>query len=328
MHKDIIDTQTIPPRISIIVPVYNVERYLRECVDSILCQTMADFELIMVDDGSSDSSPAICDEYAARDPRVRVIHQANAGVSAARNAGLDAARGEWISFVDADDWIEPEMLEELLSQAEREGADIAYCDFNFIYEDGRKEQYSTCNLSGKGHKVVAEYISTQWTVLWNSIQRRSLFTDHGLRCPVGIIFCEDFHLSVRCMFHAQKIVKVNRHLYNYVQRESSICHNYDDAANSAAVWVYEDTIRYFKKHNVFSKDIRKAMAWRMLVTTQQLALDSSKFDEFIQLNKDSKKSILSHPTLGTKMKIIQWCLTHHLRSAAWMIVKLRKLLGR
>jgi glycosyltransferase involved in cell wall biosynthesis len=119
--------QAAMPVISIIVPVYRVEPYLRRCLDSILAQTFTDWECILVDDGSPDRCPAICDGYAARDSRFRVIHRKNAGVSAARNAGLDAARGEWIGFVDSDDWCEPEWIEELYHAAVTNGADIAKC---------------------------------------------------------------------------------------------------------------------------------------------------------------------------------------------------------
>ncbi|GMO37902.1 MAG: hypothetical protein Ta2B_17610 [Termitinemataceae bacterium] len=115
------------PVISVIIPVYNVEHYLRRCLDSVLAQTFTDFECILIDDGSPDKSPAICDEYAKKDSRFVVIHQANAGVSAARNAGLDIAQGEWITFVDSDDWIEPDMLRVLYQNAVKHQSDVSVC---------------------------------------------------------------------------------------------------------------------------------------------------------------------------------------------------------
>ena len=117
------------PLISVIVPIYKVEPYLRECVDSILGQTHGNLEVILVDDGSPDACPAICDEYAARDARVRVIHKTNGGLSDARNVGLDVARGEWVGFVDSDDVVEPTMYEVLLSCAQKAHAQIAVCNF-------------------------------------------------------------------------------------------------------------------------------------------------------------------------------------------------------
>ena len=113
--------------ISVIVPVYRVEKYLPACIDSILNQTFTDFELILVDDGSPDRCPEICDETAKRDARVRVIHQANQGLSAARNAGIEAARGAWLSFVDSDDFLAPDFLETLYDAAARAGGGWIAC---------------------------------------------------------------------------------------------------------------------------------------------------------------------------------------------------------
>ena len=113
------------PKVSIIVPVYNAEKYLQECVESALCQTLSDIELILVDDGSTDSSPTLCDQYAAQDRRVKVIHKPNGRAASARNAGLRAASGEYVAFVDADDWISPDMYEKMLQT----NADVTLCDY-------------------------------------------------------------------------------------------------------------------------------------------------------------------------------------------------------
>ena len=124
------------PLLSIIVPVYKVENYLQKCIDSILAQTFTDFELILVEDGSLDGCPALCDAAAAKDARIRVLHQKNGGLSAARNAGLDVARGEWIGFVDSDDYIAPEMYETLYKAVQSTGADLALCDYAAVDEAG------------------------------------------------------------------------------------------------------------------------------------------------------------------------------------------------
>ena len=124
------------PAISIIIPVYNAENYLRRCIDSVLSQSFTDFELILVDDGSKDKSPQICDEYASQDTRVRVIHKANGGVSAARNDGLDIAKGEYITFIDSDDWVERDYLSTLSNYRDY---DIVFFSHRLIYEDGYPE---------------------------------------------------------------------------------------------------------------------------------------------------------------------------------------------
>ena len=122
-------------RISVIVPVYKVEPYLRKCLDSIVNQTYRNLEIILVDDGSPDNCGRICDEYAERDNRIRVIHQKNGGVSSARNEGLKIASGDWIGWVDSDDWIEPDMFEYLLENAKKSKADIAVCSRKEWYKD-------------------------------------------------------------------------------------------------------------------------------------------------------------------------------------------------
>ena len=124
-------------KISIIVPIYKIERYLRQCIDSILAQASTDFELLLIDDGSPpDGCPAICDEYAGKDARTRVFHKQNEGITSARNRGLDNAKGNWIIYIDGDDWIEPTYVEELYNAAINNEADIAICGFRFVYEDG------------------------------------------------------------------------------------------------------------------------------------------------------------------------------------------------
>ena len=119
--------------ISIIVPVYNAEKYLHRCVDSILAQTFTDFELLLINDGSKDNSGKICDEYAAKDPRVRVFHKENGGVSSARNMGLDNAKGEWVTFVDSDDWLVHNIYEKMLHKLVEENADLCLCDINMYW---------------------------------------------------------------------------------------------------------------------------------------------------------------------------------------------------
>ncbi|MCH5296582.1 MAG: glycosyltransferase [Ruminococcus sp.] len=124
------------PELSIIVPVYKVEKYLPKCIDSILAQTFTDFELILIDDGSPDRCGEICDEYASKDSRIKVIHQKNQGVSAARNVGLDIAKGTYLGFVDPDDWIEPKMYDVLIRTAKEKKADVVVCGINYYQCDG------------------------------------------------------------------------------------------------------------------------------------------------------------------------------------------------
>ena len=174
------------PLLSIIVPVYKVENYLPKCIDSILAQTFTDFELILVDDGSPDDCPALCDAAAEKDARVRVIHQKNGGLSAARNAGLDAARGAWIGFVDSDDYIAPEMYEVLYQAVQSTGADLALCDYAEVDEAGAPCQSMHVSLSEgelTGQELLKRASGLMVQLAWNKLYRRAIFTQR--RYPEG-----------------------------------------------------------------------------------------------------------------------------------------------
>lgn len=210
------------PLLSIIVPVYKVENYLPKCIDSILAQTFTDFELILVDDGSPDNCPALCDAAAEKDARVRVIHQKNGGLSAARNAGLDAARGAWIGFVDSDDYIAPEMYEVLYQAVQSTGADLALCDYAEVDEAGKPCPPMHVSLSEgelTGQKLLKRASGLMVQLAWNKLYRRAIFTQ--LRYPEGKLN-EDLFLIPEVCLQIQKAVVVPKALYYYVQRGGSI----------------------------------------------------------------------------------------------------------
>lgn len=210
------------PLLSIIVPVYDVERYLPKCLDSILAQTFTDFELILVDDGSPDNCPALCDAAAAKDARIRVIHQKNGGLSAARNAGLDAARGGWIGFVDSDDYIAPEMYEAMYHAVQSTGADLALCDYAEVDEAGAPCQSMHIRLEKKdftGRDLLKNATDSTIQPAWNKLYRRDVFAQ--LRYPEGKLN-EDLFLIPEICLNTQKAVVVPKALYYYVQRGGSI----------------------------------------------------------------------------------------------------------
>ncbi len=210
------------PLLSIIVPVYDVERYLPKCIDSILAQTFTDFELILVEDGSPDNCPVLCDAAAAKDARVRVIHQKNGGLSAARNAGLDAARGAWIGFVDSDDYIAPEMYEVLYQAVQSTGADLALCDYAEVDEAGAPCLPPYTGLAQRiftGRELLKRATNTMAQPAWNKLYRRAIFAQ--LRYPEGKLN-EDLFLIPKICLQIQKAVVVPKALYYYVQRGGSI----------------------------------------------------------------------------------------------------------
>lgn len=214
------------PVISVIVPVYKVEAELQRCIDSILAQTFRDLELILVEDGSPDNCPALCDAAARKDERVVVIHRENGGLSAARNTGLEAARGAYIGFVDGDDFIAPEMYGTLLERMQADGAQAAVCDYRNVTEDGRPLDGQDAPAFARdevlsGAQAIDRIRKGHFTVAWNRLCRRELF--RTVRFPVGRLH-EDEYTAHQIYWQCTRVSVVAQQLYFYVQRENSIAH--------------------------------------------------------------------------------------------------------
>lgn len=207
------------PLISVIVPIYKVEPYLRKCVDSILSQSFRDFELILIDDGSPDRCGEICDEYAGGDSRIHVIHKKNGGLSAARNAGLDMAAGEWILFIDSDDWIDEVYLEALYYAADRHGTGIALSTVRQVHADGRSAIVGPAKSMAMSPSEI--YSKHCLLAVWacGKLFRRDLIGN--LRFPEGRIQ-EDEFFTYRVLFQCPEVAVVAEVSYNYLQRPDSI----------------------------------------------------------------------------------------------------------
>ena len=215
--------------ISVILPIYKVEEYLPKCIDSLLAQTYPELEIILVDDGSPDGSPAICDSYAKKDSRIIVIHQKNSGVSAARNAGLRAARGAYIGFVDPDDWVAPEMYEGLLAAMQESNAALAICGYEYYDETGNVDE-------NRRYPVKANEVISQKEVMrrfsdmppsirhgvWNKLFLKSLLQGQefkeGLHSSEDVLFLTDYVNKI------QNAVVVHRPYYNNLVRRGSATH--------------------------------------------------------------------------------------------------------
>ncbi|MCD7864675.1 MAG: glycosyltransferase [Clostridiales bacterium] len=219
------------PEISVIVPVYNVEKYLPRCIESILAQTFQDFELILVDDGSPDHCPDICDEYAERDNRIVVIHQKNAGQSAARNAGIRKVladnRSRWVVFVDSDDMVKPDYLKKLILCAESTGTKLAVCSFSLVSEADEPLPMNLVNPIPTDCLTATDVLNRlqklngwMWAVPWNKIYHCSLLSESFF--PVGIDH-EDEFIIAPLIWNAQKIGCTGEDLYVYTyMRKDSI----------------------------------------------------------------------------------------------------------
>ena len=311
--------------VSIIVPIYNIEAYLHKCIESILCQTYSDFELILVDDGSTDASPIICDSYAKQDSRIKVIHKQYEGVSRARNSGLKLSTGYWIMYVDGDDWIDKEMLFSLISEANKSGENVDLVDagFRMIWDNGRTVEVYNNYEKGTKKSLLTSYIGYSWTTVWGGIAKRELYEKYGLRSPVGVSYCEDFHLAVRLRYYANEVITLNKCFYNYRQRNTSLLHSYNEKQAQEEQWVYLDTIDFFKKHGVY--DIyRKPLNWRLLKASQELLLDSSRHEDFLNICGDiTDEEILSCWFVNKKIRCFALLVKHRMAFLVRFILKLR-----
>ena len=203
------------PQISVIVPVYKAEAYLHRCIDSLLAQTFSDFELLLIDDGSPDLSGRICDEYAAQDTRIKVIHKQNGGVGSARQCGLDNATGEYTIHTDPDDWVEPNMLETLYQKAVSENADIVICDY--VLEYANQSVLQSFNLANTdSHFLLNELVKGKLHGgLWNKLVRRSIIINNNINFTPGLNICEDLIFCIKLMQANVRVCYVKEALYHY-----------------------------------------------------------------------------------------------------------------
>lgn len=243
------------PTVSIIVPVYNAERTIGRCIDSILNQEYCDFELLLVDDGSTDNSGAICDAYAAKDSRVQVFHKENTGVSASRNLALNRAKGIYLQFLDSDDWITSDATSSLVRAMESTPCDMVISDFYRVVGERVSQKgdidddgmMSRENFAAHMMKNPADFY---YGVLWNKLYRRDIVESHRLRMDPELSWCEDFMFNLEYIRHAQRFYALQVPIYYYVKTKGSL------ASQSLSI---SKTIRMklmlFEYYNQFYKSV-------------------------------------------------------------------------
>lgn len=209
------------PAISIICPIFNMEVSLEKCIKSVLKQTFTDYELLLIDDGSTDESGKICDQYAIIDNRIKVIHKKNEGVSKARQIGIDKAIGEYTIHIDPDDWVEADMLESLYKKAKEGGADMVIADYYVNIDDFQfYEQQKPTALDNVS--VLHDIFKGLHGNCWNKLIRRACYIKYGVKFPPDISFKEDFCVIVQLLLHPIKISYVNHAFYHYVKSANSL----------------------------------------------------------------------------------------------------------
>lgn len=297
------------PLISVIIPVYKVEQYLHKCIDSVINQTYSNLEIILVDDGSPDNCGMICDEYSPKDSRIRVIHKGNGGLSDARNAGLDIATGDYIGFVDSDDYIASDMYEILLKNAQKNGADISLCGYYNEYEGGIIKNNCSVNeqkvlTASDGLKEVI-YSKKYGIMAWTKLYKKELFKN--VRYPKGHV-CEDVYVIGDIFENVKIAVFDTTPLYYYVHRNDSISTYQFNERHLDWISSYEhlrDTVK--KSFPELNKIAKIRLLWgRMFILDRSILTDNYELNKSIQ--KYIRKNILlcfdSFFTIKRKLTII------------------------
>ena len=254
------------PLVSIIVPIYNAEKAIRRCIESILNQDYQNIELLLMDDGSKDSSPAICDEYAASDSRITVVHKPNSGVSDTRNQAMEMAKGEYIQFLDADDWIVPEATKLLVRAMEENDVEMVVADFYRVVGDNisrkgsidksgvyTKVQFADCMMSSP-----ADFY---YGVIWNKLYKREIIRKNFMAMDKTLSWCEDFIFNMEYILHTENIYVLKVPIYYYVKTEGSLVSQGMNPSNIVRMKL--NVIEYYKAFykNILSEteyDLRKA----------------------------------------------------------------------
>lgn len=270
------------PAISVIVPVYKAENYLHRCVDSLLAQTFTDFEVLLVDDGSPDRSGEICDEYAQKDDRVRVFHKENGGVSSARNVGIDNALGEYTIHADPDDWVEPNMLEELYKKAQEEDADMVICDF-YVNENSKQYYKSQQPTKVIDIQIVRkDFINKLHGSTCNKLVRASCYKENNIRFNESISFCEDKLFICEILKFINCVSYLNKAFYHYdqtINENSLVKRTFTERNYNDRLYVCE-LLKDALSYTGYTKDLEMMKSFLMIV-------DAFKFSNFT--SKEFKK---------------------------------------
>lgn len=240
-------------KVSIIVPIYNVEEYLGKCIESCLCQTFTDYELILVNDGSTDNGLSICREYEKKDSRIKVLDKPNGGLSDARNAGMKIAMSPYIYFLDSDDFIEPTLIEKCVNKLDETSADMVIFDvYQYFMKTNTKEIIkngygdSRCVNVGTNPEVLTKVLNAAW----NKMYKLSLFKDNHIEYPVGYYY-EDLGTTYKLMLKANQICFINEPLYDYLaDRPGNISQQFNQKTYHILDMI-EEIVEYYKKENKF-----------------------------------------------------------------------------
>ncbi|WP_110301219.1 glycosyltransferase [Halanaerobium congolense] len=309
-------------KISIIVPVYNSEKYLRRCINSIISQTYSNLEIILINDGSEDKSGEICEEFSLLDNRVKVIHTENCGQASARNTGLKIATGDYIGFVDSDDWIDKDMYELLLKMIEKHDADIAECGFNVVYDDYierlNKQSFIVSDKITSIRNFVKNSRLHSNIVIWNKLYSKKIISD--LRFPI-IPAYEDDYFTLRALYNSNKLVSTTNAKYNYYQTKApSVIRGKFNKNRLSGLWVLNQNAKFLK--NKVPQDIyekakqnyygRLLYFYSMIFINNLDNCEDYKNKIEFEIKNNIKDILLSKNCLQLKLKAILFYLSEDL----------------
>ena len=301
------------PLISVIVPVYKVEQYLKQCVDSILAQTYQNLEIILVDDGSPDNCPVICDDYAEKDGRILVIHKENGGVSEARNVGIDKSTGEYITFIDSDDYIAENYIESLFWTLQSSKADISVCGFLPFYDGNKvKEKVKcskSCSKSYTSKEAVYMALKGKCSVsVWTKLYKRCIFDI--IRFPKGKTIAEDLAIQYDALFTARSVVFTDSCTYFYRIRKGSAIHSYFSEKLLDKIEIIDDQMDKVDKVYPEWKTLTQAKRINNYLSVLDGILLSNNPDNYMVVREnihnkimENRKGVLLSPDVWLKTKI-------------------------
>lgn len=309
------------PLISVIVPVYNVEDYICRCVDSILAQTFTDFELILVDDGSPDNCPLLCDEYAKKDLRIHVIHQENGGLSSARNAGIDWAfansDSKWLSFVDSDDWIHPEMLQRLYTAVTELNLPLCISEFQTVSEETVMES-DIPDARKWNTEAYYSHDRIASVVAWGKLYKKECFED--IRYPVGKIH-EDEYVTYRILFAYSEIAVIDAPLYKYFQNPNGIMRSAWTPKRLDVLGAFAEQVLFFKMHGFEQahREMTRIYAYVIVNGIENLKKNQpEKYSQSIRELQEELRNVISD---GKKIKVIDIAYDYKLYATAYPRLK-------
>jgi glycosyltransferase involved in cell wall biosynthesis len=302
------------PLVSVVIPIYNVEQYLNESIDSVLAQTYKKLEIILVDDGSPDNSGKIADEYAVKDKRIKVIHKKNGGLSDARNAGIKIATGEYITFIDSDDYVHVKFIDILLDSALGQEIDIVQCnstrDETKMTTSNKKQRV----ITGAQAFISLMNYSTILPTAWGKLYKTKLFSENGIKYPIGKKF-EDTYTTYKLCYFAKKVSTVEGKLYFYRKNSNSIMSTKINERDIEMVEGYIAQLEQFIRSNdieIDNRTLSKQKAYRYLSLCQRASLNKEfpkktyeqMQTKFISNAKDTKSMIACIAAIPVKFPII------------------------